>query len=514
MGEMSTAANVTSTSTRTRGDEVGSGVCVGRRKKKIFPTAHLTNDERDELHVEIFRYFKWLRDSLSSSLSSSSSSSSAHAHTTFDYCGTALNSEGIDNSDAADVVVIDPVGGGGGERMKRSLASVSGGGVGYTAGGIKLSSLENLMEDMISTFKVVRNDQANESLSSSSSSSCSTNGMPFLEEALGEPLGRLAAIARRDHYDRRDQLRNNNRRRSGGLDFNDMFERLVRFHKEHGHVNVPQKYARDGQLGSWVANIRSKRKQMARKGEDFEPDVLASDDDIDDDNNDHDEDDDEALLAMEHEGGEGDLGGGDIVENGAGGEGKVNDGKKRKRNGGRQRLTRDRVERLDGIGFQWVVANPNTKSWEERFEDLREYQRMNGSTRVPRSGALGEWVHMQRRLYNKKDKNFLASRAPMLDDIGFEWHPRKHTVVSFEDNFRRLVEFGRINGHYDVPFSLPEGYRGDIDGLDRDLSETHRFAKWVKRLHAEYRSYASGKGSRMLNDARIMQLREVGLEFY
>ncbi len=134
---------------------------------------------------------------------------------------------------------------------------------------------------------------------------------------------------------------------------------------------------------------------MARKGEDFEPDVLASDDDIDDDNNDHDEDDDEALLAMEHEGGEGDLGGGDIVENGAGGEGKVNDGKKRKRNGGRQRLTRDRVERLDGIGFQWVVANPNTKSWEERFEDLREYQRMNGSTRVPRSGALGEWVHMQ-----------------------------------------------------------------------------------------------------------------------
>jgi hypothetical protein len=35
----------------------------------------------------------------------------------------------------------------------------------------------------------------------------------------------------------------------------------------------------------------------------------------------------------------------------------------------------------------------------------------------------------------------------------------------------------------------------------------------VKRLHAEYRSYASGKGSRMLNDARVMQLHEVGFQF-
>lgn len=102
-------------------------------------------------------------------------------------------------------------------------------------------------------------------------------------------------------------------------------------------------------------------------------------------------------------------------------------------------------QRLDAIGFQWVVANPNFKSWEERFNDLREYQQLHGTTRVPRSsGTLGEWVHMQvslcfwenlcsssflfshrghdlcyerctqRRLYNKKDPNFLARKAPMV----------------------------------------------------------------------------------------------------
>ena len=140
---------------------------------------------------------------------------------------------------------------------------------------------------------------------------------------------------------------------------------------------------------------------MARRGEEFEPDILACDDDDGDENNDDDGDEDEdndgALLGggAGCEGDIGDEGGGD---GGAGGEeGRNNvEGKRRKRNGGRQRLTRDRVERLDGIGFQWVVANPNVKSWEERFEDLREYQRVNGSTRVPRlSGTLGEWVHMQ-----------------------------------------------------------------------------------------------------------------------
>ena len=143
---------------------------------------------------------------------------------------------------------------------------------------------------------------------------------------------------------------------------------------------------------------------MAKRGEEFEPDVAPDgDEDVDDDNNDDggvgggEDDDDDALLAAEDKedagvGGGGGGGGGGGVGVGGGGGGR----RRRRRNGGRQRLTRDRVERLDGIGFQWVVANPNTKSWEERFEDLREYQQTHGSTRVPRSsGTLGEWVHMQ-----------------------------------------------------------------------------------------------------------------------
>ena len=60
---------------------------------------------------------------------------------------------------------------------------------------------------------------------------------------------------------------------------------------------------------------------MAKKGQEFEPDVTHDDDDDEDD--DDDDDDDGALVKAE------------------GGEGLS--GKKRKRMGGRQRLTRERV---------------------------------------------------------------------------------------------------------------------------------------------------------------------------
>lgn len=80
------------------------------------------------------------------------------------------------------------------------------------------------------------------------------------------------------------------------------------FEQMHGHVNVPQKYAQDGQLGSWVANIRSKRKQMTKRGEEFEIDFA----------------DDEISSAGED-------------------DGTGSPTKKRKRSGGRQKLTQERI---------------------------------------------------------------------------------------------------------------------------------------------------------------------------
>jgi hypothetical protein len=229
------------TTTATDGGAGGPASGPGRRRRKICPAANLTNDERDELHVEIYRYFRWLRDSLSLSTSSSASS-----HAAFDGGGIGGTTTISNGTDGGDTVLVGGAGGGtaGGDGNKRSSSNVGGvigigvGGGGYAAGGIKLSSLDDLMEGMKSAFKVVRGDhQANGGArpnpSHSSFSSPASDGMPFLEEALGEPLGRLAAMSRRDQADGRrggDPSRGDgNNGRSGGLDFDDMYGRLVRF---------------------------------------------------------------------------------------------------------------------------------------------------------------------------------------------------------------------------------------------------------------------------------------------
>ena len=97
--------------------------------------------------------------------------------------------------------------------------------------------------------------------------------------------------------------------------------------QEHGHVNVPQKYSIDGQLGSWVANIRSKRKQMAKKGEEFELDAPLNNDNTEG-NDDDDEEEEDPLM--------------EPIEQGPKKRG-------RKAGGGRQRLTRDRIVSIDEV---------------------------------------------------------------------------------------------------------------------------------------------------------------------
>lgn len=97
--------------------------------------------------------------------------------------------------------------------------------------------------------------------------------------------------------------------------------------QEHGHVNVPQKYSIDGQLGSWVANIRSKRKQMAKKGEEFELDAPLDNDNTEGNDDDDDEEEDPLMEPIE--------------------QGPKKRG--RKAGGGRQRLTRDRIVSIDEV---------------------------------------------------------------------------------------------------------------------------------------------------------------------
>jgi hypothetical protein len=67
-----------------------------------------------------------------------------------------------------------------------------------------------------------------------------------------------------------------------------------------------------------------------------------------------------------------------------------------------QGLNEERIAVLNTVDFVWdVVQFDNDVRWNQRYEELKEYVRVNGHAVVPQSSPLGQWVKMQRE--NKKE---------------------------------------------------------------------------------------------------------------
>ncbi|KAL7466486.1 hypothetical protein ACHAXS_006786 [Conticribra weissflogii] len=214
------------------------------------------------------------------------------------------------------------------------------------------------------------------------------------------------------------------------LDFEDMYARLLAFRQEFGHVNVSRKYKKDPQLGIWVSNLKYKKKEFDKaKAEDS--------------------------------------------------------GSKRSRKSSAL-LDRDKIRRLESIGFNFETRDVNIIPWEERLQ---------------------KWVHKQRQLYNKRDGKFMETRYPKLEAIGFEFTTNRSDNKPWDHRLEELVGFYRIHGHFDVP--CPPS-AGECDENDPEM-EQYRLHKWVNRQRAEYRAYASGQNSR-LSDDRILRLNEIGFD--
>ena len=104
------------------------------------------------------------------------------------------------------------------------------------------------------------------------------------------------------------------------------------------------------------------------------------------------------------------------------------------------KLSKDRVQKLDDIGFVW---NPKSKhpTWNERHAELTEYKAEHGHCIVPqRQGTLGTWVSWQRKSYKKSKLS--EERVQKLDALGFVWIPgTKRTQVTWDDRHAELTEY-------------------------------------------------------------------------
>jgi len=425
----------------------------------------LTNSERNQLHNEIYNYFSWLNDQVKE----------------------------LETSEA------------GRKQVKKA--------------DLHASTLKGLLLKMENTFKVVGELQRKKSSTISSEGKVdtfesedpsyeTTDGavtpaleFPFMEESLLNEMSNLASAEEEAQKKSKAKFKTeaSERRKNSNwipLDFDIMFNKLLAYKEEHGHPNIPVKYQKDIQLGSWVSGLRTKKK--------------AYDKDDGDDKMELDEDtagwptlDNEKIDATS-----------DAVDNTT-----TNDDNPPTTPTGNQLsqkyLTPERIHRLESIGFAWTMAKPKTKpkSWDERLEELQQWHKDFGTFKVPRATSLGEWLHNQRTLYGKRDTKFMARKAPLMVEIGYSFDLRENTAVSWDDRFQHLVEYHQQHGNFDVqcPKSEEMDTSGDV-GNSEETQEKYKFFKWVTRLHNEYRAFEKGTSSK-LNEERVEKLKKIDFTF-
>ncbi|MBL8829670.1 MAG: Helicase associated domain protein, partial [Planctomycetaceae bacterium] len=142
------------------------------------------------------------------------------------------------------------------------------------------------------------------------------------------------------------------------------------------------------------------------------------------------------------------------------------------------RLDRERVERLQSLGFTWRVFGGETakgqpvpifeERWRRMFEELRRFRDARGNCRVPAGWAanpqLANWVGVQRRM--RKLGRLSPERIAALDEIGFSWNPAPlvpasafNVTDSWPDMLGQLAAFKKQFGHCRVPQRWPVNRR-------------------------------------------------------
>jgi Helicase associated domain len=156
----------------------------------------------------------------------------------------------------------------------------------------------------------------------------------------------------------------------------------------------------------------------------------------------------------------------------------------------RGKISEDRCQRLNQLGFTWEVSDDN---WEALFSLLVAYRKAHGDCEVPRAWQenprLGVWVHTLRRQKRGKQERLgelSNEQIRRLDDLGFEWNPHNS---SWERMFKALADYKTSHGNCNVPISQ---------------GEDTKLGTWVSH---QRRSYNKG----LLNESKACRLERLGL---
>ncbi|GAX13089.1 hypothetical protein FisN_17Hu017 [Fistulifera solaris] len=116
----------------------------------------------------------------------------------------------------------------------------------------------------------------------------------------------------------------------------------------------------------------------------------------------------------------------------------------------KRKLSSDREERLNEIGFTWAVKLTPDEVWDEKYQRLVAFKEKNGHLNVKASDDKKwyKWISKQRSL-QKKGK-LSSDREERLNEIGFAWAVKLTPDEAWDEKYQRLVAFKEKNGHLNV----------------------------------------------------------------
>mmetsp|Transcript_16950 Transcript_16950/g.37006 ORF Transcript_16950/g.37006 Transcript_16950/m.37006 type:complete len:330 (-) Transcript_16950:181-1170(-) len=164
-------------------------------------------------------------------------------------------------------------------------------------------------------------------------------------------------------------------------------------------------------------------------------------------------------------------------------------------------ITKERIELLEQIGFEW---NAVPEDWQARFEELKDFKEHHGDCLVPQlfplNPPLGIWVNHQRTQYKlvreNKPSYLTPERIRLLEALGFEW-----SAV----NAKWRARFMELEAHI-------KKYPGTIPCKKTNRS-LHQWATYQRKLYQQKKwSSTSPQGPSKVSGIGLTKERETMLD--
>jgi len=274
----------------------------------------------------------------------------------------------------------------------------------------------------------------------SGTSSCANtnNGVePALEQRLGPRNTKTAKSTNTSLSDPQDNTKRSSSKKH--ISWEERRQQLVVFKNKFRHTNVPQRYAENNQLATWVNTQRSQYKLLkAGKKSHMTRERIQSLDELGFEWKVH------VYTWEEHRQQLADFKEKfhstnvprPYAENRPLGNWVTNQRthyKLFKASSKRSSMTRERIQSLEKLGFEWVMRSRSSLyTWRKYRQQLADFKEILRHTNVPQKYAenkpLAIWVTTQRKEYKlfkaSKKSSMTKERVKSLEKLGFEWKPK------------------------------------------------------------------------------------------